>query len=1074
MSIEFGIDYVARDNLKELVKRVEQAEKAYKKLLDTVDSLQEENKDNLKTNRDLLKAQDKLAKARTAEAEQILKIRAQINKINKDTRDRIKLAQDEETITKTQVKSIKDLEKVTNALINKRKNLNLTTREGLKEYKALTTRIRENNAELLKQDAQIGRNSRNVGGYAGAVASAAKKVALFGAAILTLQRSLSGTVNILSQTSDALTDIQKTTGLSAKEVEVLFEQLKKIDTRTTVEGLTSIATAAGRIGVRKDEIIGFVTTVDKAFLGLGDSLTGTAEEIALDLAKIANVLGVEDQFGIAEGIERVGSTVNELGQNTKATEGSIVDFLKRIQGIGGVANISAADLAGLGATLDSAGISAEVSATAVSKLISELAKDLPKFADLAGESLEKFSEIAEKDANEAFLLVLQSAKSSREGLVGLAETLEDLGINQQRAAAVAGTLVNNIDDLRANQELANKAFEENISLAKEAKLRNENLAAEIEKLGNDFKKLVTETGAIDFLKQLVIGFREVLSQAVNIGKALLATVAGFVSYTLAVNIAAIATKNWTTATIIGRKAMALFNIVIKANPIGLLVGALTAAATALFIFKKNAEKATKSQSALNKEIEKAKNLAEDTKSIEERAKIVEKLNKRQLDKLKRDAEAQKRIFEDIKSELDLLQKKREDSAKIVDSEEPVGALDFLEARTVLVQQESEEVQKVEALKKKNAESELARLNSIIERTNRILGLKEEEKKQAQESIKLTEEQKKAQEERIEEEIKANEAINKSRLDSLNERLALERDAVERAEEERATLSEQAEAILDERLLTSTEKFEIAQFEQTLILKKALEQNLISQEEYNAAVAALDQDATQRKIDLSKSTANVIASTFELALVSITDFSVGAEKRLKSFWKSFVDLALAAIQKVLVQLALIKLLDIGLFGSGSIAKAIGGIVGFADGGPTGTQKDRVIRVNDGPGNKQEFVMPGDATSAFGINTLNKMRSVKTKQQAKEFLNSPETYKYINSSKNTSGSYQDGGLVTAGLPTSNNDDLLGSLQDLTKTVAITSVRNSEAIDGLKNHIVGLSKESVAIAAREGNTSLAIRND
>jgi tubulin-specific chaperone A len=105
--------------------------------------------------------------------------------------------------------------------------------------------------------------------------------------------------------SDLQADVQKTTGLTAGEVDNLTESLTRLDTRTPIEGLLEIATVAGRLDIAKDDILDFTREVDKAFVALGDELEGTAEDVATDLARISGVFGVEEVEGAAEAINPV-------------------------------------------------------------------------------------------------------------------------------------------------------------------------------------------------------------------------------------------------------------------------------------------------------------------------------------------------------------------------------------------------------------------------------------------------------------------------------------------------------------------------------------------------------------------------------------------------------------------------------------------------------------------------------------------------------------------------------------------------------------------------------------------------
>ena len=303
--------------------------------------------------------------------------------------------------------------------------------------------------------------------------------------------------------SDLQADVRKTTGLTASEVDALTDALKRLDTRTPIEGLLEIATVAGRLNIAKDDILDFTEAVDKAFVALGDELEGTAEDVATDLAKISGVFGIEAVEGAAEGINIVGSAINALSANTKASAKEIVNFTKRLAGVAAQAGISVGDITGLAATLEEAGLTTEKSATAITQLFVSLGKDVPKFAEIAGKSVEEFSKILEEDANEAFIQVIEGAKSSDQGLEGLSKTLDLLGIDGSRATTVIGALSGRLDDLRKNQKLGNEEAEKAVSLTEEFELKNNTLAATFDKLTNTVKNFFISSGLESGLKSLI-------------------------------------------------------------------------------------------------------------------------------------------------------------------------------------------------------------------------------------------------------------------------------------------------------------------------------------------------------------------------------------------------------------------------------------------------------------------------------------------------------------------------------------------------------------------------------------------
>lgn len=105
---------------------------------------------------------------------------------------------------------------------------------------------------------------------AGAASSALQGVH---SAIQKIVSSTQEYVEAYASIDDAMSGVMKTTGMTREEVEALNESLKGIDTRTSQEGLLTIAQIGGRMGLAKDQILSFTDAVDKANVALGDSFS---------------------------------------------------------------------------------------------------------------------------------------------------------------------------------------------------------------------------------------------------------------------------------------------------------------------------------------------------------------------------------------------------------------------------------------------------------------------------------------------------------------------------------------------------------------------------------------------------------------------------------------------------------------------------------------------------------------------------------------------------------------------------------------------------------------------------------
>ena len=371
---------------------------------------------------------------------------------------------------------------------------------------------------MKKQRLGIGRYKQAVQGLRGALAQLGLAFGVF-----ELAR---GAFSVLETFDEKLADISKTTGLTIEQSRKLSQELLKIDTRTSVENLQELASAAGRLGITGTEnIIGFAEAADKVFVALGDDLEGSAEEIATNLGKISSLFGLESEFGVQEGIEKVGSGINELAANSKASAPAILDFTQRMAGLADVLELS--DVQSLGALFDESGQSIEVASTTLLKLLPKLATDYEKFADVAGMLPEEFRKVAEESPIEALKLVSKGAKNNEKGLFKLTKTLESYGIANARATGIVGVLSNNTERLTQLQELNSKAIKDNTSITDEFNIKNNTLASSVDKLKKAFQSYILEGEGVgnitDKLKAsflfLAQNMGTILSTIVKVGKA---------------------------------------------------------------------------------------------------------------------------------------------------------------------------------------------------------------------------------------------------------------------------------------------------------------------------------------------------------------------------------------------------------------------------------------------------------------------------------------------------------------------------------------------------------------------------
>src|SRR5690606_110966 len=201
--------------------------------------------------------------------------------------------------------------------------------------------------ELKVHQATLAGIRKEVNGVAGAFGWLKTELGKFGTqavGYLGSQIVTSHLQNIISHTaklSDSLADIRRVAGLTEDEVRKLDKSFGELDTRTSKAGLREIAQVAGRLGVAKDDILGFVEATDMLVVALGDEL-GNADQITTQLGKILNVFDGEVN---GDNITRLGNAMVKLANDGVASAGFISDFAQRVSGMAKTAGM------GLGATL---------------------------------------------------------------------------------------------------------------------------------------------------------------------------------------------------------------------------------------------------------------------------------------------------------------------------------------------------------------------------------------------------------------------------------------------------------------------------------------------------------------------------------------------------------------------------------------------------------------------------------------------------------------------------------------------------------------------------------------------------
>ena len=607
--------------------------------------------------------------------EQVKELQKQLRPAIKEMNNALtKVGQIESAMKDLSLQNEKDLKKTKNLIISMMNEIP----RGTKQWEEYNEKLKQVKTELKKiadeqkvvTDAGLSfKDMLDIGG----------NISMIAASLLQVKDSIADYISDNTQSYIALdaelANVQKFTGLAREGVEELNAEFKKIDTRTSVIELNKLAEEAGRLGkTSQEDILGFVKAADIINVALDD----LGEGATLEISKLTSIFGDEKALGTERSMLAVGSVINELSQNCTAAAPYLANFTKRLAGVGAQADMTIPQIMGFAAVLDSQGQAVEMSATAVSQLITKMFQDPAKIAKAVGMDIQEFTNLVKTDTNAALLTLLERLNSFGSMDV-LAPLFKEMGTDGARASAVLASLAGNIDMVRQQQEIATQAYNDATSVVEEFSVQNETEEAKLEKKRKKYEEVKVALG-----KELLPVMSSFVSTGSMIAKMLLSLIkfvkehhkliisatAGLVAYTITVKAHTIATaattaatKAWNLVTKAGTtllsagkivvhasslayakltgnivKATAAkkaLNLVMKASPMGLLIGGLTAAATALFSFSKRSEEAKRKE--------------------QERAEQERQLAKEREDRIREYSDISAEAAEEAKKEIDRLE-----------------------------------------------------------------------------------------------------------------------------------------------------------------------------------------------------------------------------------------------------------------------------------------------------------------------------------------------------------------------------------------------------------------------------------
>lgn len=375
---------------------------------------------------------------------------------------------------------------------------------------------------------------------------------------------------------------------TSDDAQVLFEQLKKIDTRTSLSGLVDIATVIAKKGVAKQEIAGVTQALDQLFVVLGKEI-GDPHEAVASLVKLVNVYS-EDKHVSAKNIQDIGAAIQKLTSSGVATGSFLINFAERLAGIRGITGVSITNVLGLGAAIQELGQRSEVAGTAASQLIIKMFTDIPKYAGFAGKSVEEFTKMIGSNPVEALITLAEGLKKNKAGLGEVAEAFTAAGVHGARVLGVLGDIAGNADYMRKRVADSNKAFGDQGTILAANEIKQRTFAATWDRILKQFETIGTSRGVQVTLAGIATALAFVLANLVPIIAALGLYAIGWLAVTKEIIVNGIATQVTNGQLVLQRLLLIGNNIVLAVTRVYL--GAITLAQIGynlvLAVFTRNA------------------------------------------------------------------------------------------------------------------------------------------------------------------------------------------------------------------------------------------------------------------------------------------------------------------------------------------------------------------------------------------------------------------------------------------------------------------------------------------------------
>lgn len=351
--------------------------------------------------------------------------------------------------------------------------------------------LKKKQQDVKTLQAQIDKLTGSVHKQGGAWQTALKNltayVGLFGAFNM-IKTKVSEIINLNLKLSDQLADIRKVSGWAMSDVNELSKRLAKIDTRNTLAQMHELSYQGAKLGIGKYGVEGlsrFAEATAQIRMALHEDM---GDEAIAQLAKMAEVMGDMEHLGVSQSLLASGSAIFKLSATTTACGSNIMEFSKRLLGLGKTADLTTPQILALGSAADSMALMPEVASTAFNKFITTLQSKCGQVAKAVGMNQNKLKSLLDQHKTmEAIVEVLEHMRDMGD-LNALAPIMGDLGSEGARLTNVFASMAANVDMLKEHLATSEEEFEKATAVTAEFDIQNETSQALIERANNIWQK----------------------------------------------------------------------------------------------------------------------------------------------------------------------------------------------------------------------------------------------------------------------------------------------------------------------------------------------------------------------------------------------------------------------------------------------------------------------------------------------------------------------------------------------------------------------------------------------------------